>query len=184
MAYNVAPPNGWPQLKNTGEDVDTSALANKEDIATEFSNLTNYSAGDLVYYDGALYEFQVDHTAGAWETSEVIQKDLSDVINTLSARVLQIKTATYTGSGTTPNVISLPDDVHYILGIFRNDAGVCTSGYFPGQPCVHTFYTVPNPNDTTILAAYDGEAKTLTLSSGDAGAVMNTADKTYTIVYV
>lgn len=184
MAYNVAPPNGWPQLNINDVDVDTSALANKEDIATEFSDLTNYSAGDLVYYEGVLYEFQVDHTAGAWETSEVIQKDLSDVINTLSARVLEIKTTTYTGSGTTPHEISLPDDVHYILGIFRNDAGVCTSGYFPGQPIMHIFYTVPSQNDTSVLAAYDGEAKTLTLSSGDAGAVMNTTDKTYTIVYV
>lgn len=59
--------------------------ANRVDIATEFSDLTNYYAGDLVYYEGDLYEFQVDHTAGSWETSEVIQKDLSDIVNTLKS---------------------------------------------------------------------------------------------------
>lgn len=91
MAYNVAPPNGWPQLNINDVDVDTSALANKADIATEFSDLTNYSAGDLVYYDGALYEFQTDHTAGVWDTSEVIQKDISDVVSTLNGNLSSIR---------------------------------------------------------------------------------------------
>lgn len=58
-------------------------LASSTDIATEFSDLTNYNKGDLVYYEGSLYQFQVDHTAGAWESSEAIQKDLSDIINSI-----------------------------------------------------------------------------------------------------
>ena len=62
--------------------------ANRVDIATEFSDLTNYNAGDLVYYEGDLYEFQVDHIAGSWETSEVIQKDLSDIITTLKSGLI------------------------------------------------------------------------------------------------
>lgn len=66
--------------------------ANKVDIAPEFSDLTNYNAGDLVYNDDDLYEFQVDHTAGAWETSEVIQKDLSDIITTLKSGLTSVKT--------------------------------------------------------------------------------------------
>ena len=107
MAFNNIPPNGFPALPDvedleavvkdvanlktsvTGltEDVGDldSTKANKTDIATEFSDLTNYNAGDLVYYEGALYEFQADHTAGSWETSEVIQKDLSDIVNTLKS---------------------------------------------------------------------------------------------------
>lgn len=71
-------------LQETVGDLQTTK-ANKTDIATEFSDLTNYYAGDLVYYEEALYEFQVDHTAGAWETSEVIQKDLSDIVTTLKS---------------------------------------------------------------------------------------------------
>ena len=53
----------------------------KSTIAPTFDDATNYSKHDLVYYDdGELYEFQTDHTAGPWETSEVLQKDLSDIL--------------------------------------------------------------------------------------------------------
>lgn len=110
MAFHNVPPNGFPDLPDMEEleavvkdvtslktsvagltedvgDLDSNK-ANKADIATEFSDLTNYYAGDLVYYEGALYEFQEDHTAGPWETSEVIQKDLSDIVNTLKSGLI------------------------------------------------------------------------------------------------
>lgn len=77
------------QLQEDVADLNDSK-ANKVDIATEFSDLTNYNAGDLVYYEGVLYEFQVDHTAGSWETSEVIQKDLSDIITTLKSGLIGV----------------------------------------------------------------------------------------------
>lgn len=113
MGYNTFPCNPYPistEELNKGnndelntrvaaleEDVSTlegdvsdlnSNKASKSDIATEFSDLTNYFAGDLVYYEGALYEFQVDHTAGTWETSEVVQKDLSDIVTTLKSGLI------------------------------------------------------------------------------------------------
>ena len=63
------------------------AKAARSDIAPTFSEETNYSEGDLVYYTDEsgtyLYEFQTDHTAGDWESSEVIQKDLSDILQSL-----------------------------------------------------------------------------------------------------
>lgn len=124
MAFHNVPPNGFPDLPDVEEleavqkDVTNlktttaehgaaitnlnSTKANKTDIATEFSDLTNYYAGDLVYYDGALYEFQVDHTAGAWETSEVIQKDLSDIVTTLKSG-LTTSEIEITGVGFTTN---------------------------------------------------------------------------------
>lgn len=42
-----------------------------EDIAPTFSEDATYSAGTLVYYDGSLYKFTEDHTAGEWDPSEV-----------------------------------------------------------------------------------------------------------------
>ena len=65
----------------------SDAKVNKSTIAPAFSDATNYSAGDLVYHDGDLYEFQTDHTAGEWETSEVIQKDLSDILQGLRSLI-------------------------------------------------------------------------------------------------
>ena len=58
--------------------------ANKSDIAPEFAEDTNYNKGDLVYHNGNLYEFQVNHSyTDEWNDAEVIQKDLSDVISGL-----------------------------------------------------------------------------------------------------
>lgn len=86
--------------------------ANKADIATEFSDLTNYNAGDLVYYDGALYEFQVDHSAGVWETSEVIQKDLSDIVTMLKSGLTRVSSrlvSMFTSYDASSNVFPIPD---------------------------------------------------------------------------
>lgn len=64
-----------------------NAKAARSDIAPTFDDATNYYKNDLVYYTDehgtGLYEFQTDHTAGDWETSEVIQKDLSDILQSL-----------------------------------------------------------------------------------------------------
>ena len=65
----------------TKEELASGYVA-KSTIAPTFDDATNYHRYDLVYYaeDGELYEFQADHTAGPWETSEVLQKDLSDIL--------------------------------------------------------------------------------------------------------
>jgi hypothetical protein len=90
----------------------SQAKAAKSDIAPTFSDLTNYFKNDLVYYNGDLYEFQYDHTAGPWETSEVIQKDLSDIISGLGggggAEVV------YSSSVTSPSMTyyDVIDDIH------------------------------------------------------------------------
>lgn len=101
--------------------------ANKADIATEFSDLTNYNAGDLVYYDGALYEFQVDHLAGVWETSEVIQKDLSDIVTMLKSGLNKIKIIPITAPSNLSSTaigadVAIPIDAGYngwlVIGIY------------------------------------------------------------------
>ena len=54
-----------------------------EDIAPAFSEETAYSEGDLVYYDGILYKFAADHTAGSWDPSEVTLTTVSAEFNEL-----------------------------------------------------------------------------------------------------
>ena len=41
-----------------------------------FSESTAYSAGDVVNYNGKLYQFTVDHAAGAWTGSDVEETDV------------------------------------------------------------------------------------------------------------
>ena len=44
--------------------------------APEFNITTDYSKDDLVIYDGKLYKFNVTHTAGAWNASQVTETSL------------------------------------------------------------------------------------------------------------
>ena len=43
--------------------------------AASFLTTANYSAGDLVLYDGKLYVFTSNHSAGAWDDSDVATYD-------------------------------------------------------------------------------------------------------------
>ena len=81
MGFVTVPPSPFPPSSGkTGDiaervteletNVSTlqSTKAPKTDIAPAFSAETNYSVGDLVYYDGALYECTTEHTVGAWNS--------------------------------------------------------------------------------------------------------------------
>ena len=57
-----------------------SAQANKSDIATEFNTTTNYTAGCFVYYQGKLYQFNADHSAGAWDPTDVVVANVTDQV--------------------------------------------------------------------------------------------------------
>lgn len=54
--------------------------AKRSDIATEFSTETNYTAGNFVYYEGKLYQFNADHSAGAWDPTDVVESNVTDQI--------------------------------------------------------------------------------------------------------
>ena len=46
-------------------------------VATEFSTGVSYAVDDLVLYGGILYKFTSNHTAGAWNQSQVTPVDNS-----------------------------------------------------------------------------------------------------------
>ena len=53
-------------------------------LATPFSDLTAYSAGTYVVYNGNTYRYDTDHAAGAWNSSQVTQVKVCDEISNLS----------------------------------------------------------------------------------------------------
>ena len=64
-------------------DVDTiyNAIADVSAmIADEFLDTENYTTGDLVTKDGVLYRFTDDHTAGAWDSTEVEEVTVEGLI--------------------------------------------------------------------------------------------------------
>lgn len=68
------------------------------DIAPVFDDTEAYNAGDLVYYDGVLYKFDVDHAAGAWDPSEVTQTSVAEEFNQLKNTFIQSTASIDTGS--------------------------------------------------------------------------------------
>lgn len=64
-----------------------SAQANKKDIATEFSTTTAYTAGCFVYYGGKLYQFNTDHAAGAWDSTDVVEANVTDQVVSNAAAI-------------------------------------------------------------------------------------------------
>ena len=46
------------------------------DNANEFSTSVNYNVGDYVIKDLKLYRFNVDHTAGEWDATQVTQRHI------------------------------------------------------------------------------------------------------------
>ena len=52
-------------------------------IAPEFSNLEAYSLGDYVMHEGQLYKFTTAHSAGAWNSQEVTEQDIIDLVENI-----------------------------------------------------------------------------------------------------
>ena len=53
------------------DGIEASIAAVSAMIAPEFDNTAAYSEGDLVTYEEALYKFTTDHAAGDWDSTEV-----------------------------------------------------------------------------------------------------------------
>lgn len=52
-------------------------------ITGQFSTESDYSEGDIVIYDKKLYVFTTDHTAGQWNSLEVSQTTIEDLLSSI-----------------------------------------------------------------------------------------------------
>lgn len=93
-AWNSLPLRGFDGTVTQGIGNDTGAVMSQKAVSDnvgfgeypKFSNTENYSAGQVVNYEGALKRFKVDHTEGNWSDEEVedysIKKEIdAKVIN-------------------------------------------------------------------------------------------------------
>jgi len=78
-------------VPNAGTDLNISAnpaLASiKNQIAPEFSTSVNYTAGQVVMYQGVVYEFTQDHPHGAWNPNHVVATTLASEINLVPGKI-------------------------------------------------------------------------------------------------
>ena len=113
MAFHNVPPNGFPDLPDVEEleavEKDVATLKStatsqgeaitellaavptktpKSDIAPTFSEEDTYAVGDLVYYEGVLYECTTAHEVAEWDagdfTATNIDKELSAINSNLT----------------------------------------------------------------------------------------------------
>ena len=112
MAFHNVPPNGFPDLPDVEEleavekDVATlkstatsqgeaitallTALptkAPKSDIAPTFSADSNYAVGDLVYYEGVLYECTTEHEAAAWDAEDFTATSIDEELSVINSNL-------------------------------------------------------------------------------------------------
>ena len=109
MAFHNVPPNGFPDIPDI-EDLEavqgdiasikstqteqgtaitglTANKAPKTDIAAAFSAESNYAVGDLVYYDGTLYECTIEHAAGEWAAADFTAASVGSALNEVSSNL-------------------------------------------------------------------------------------------------
>jgi len=66
-------------------EVTNGADGDATNIAQQFSTSNDYVTGDYVIYSGDLYRFIADHSAGSWDSAEVIQIAVCDDVANINA---------------------------------------------------------------------------------------------------
>ena len=127
MAFHNVPPNGFPDipdiedLEAVEKDVKTlktttseqgaaiTALgtnkAQKTDIASVFSAESNYAVGDLVYYEGALYECTTAHEAAAWSAEDFTAASVGSALSGVNSNLSGKQNATDNNLTTTSKTV-------------------------------------------------------------------------------
>ena len=80
---------------NTAATAADTARENMEGIiATTFNTTTQYHAGEYVWYNGELYQYNVNHDAGSWDATQAVKVPLSKAVGEMQdeARIYQYLT--------------------------------------------------------------------------------------------
>lgn len=89
--------NYWTEVTGGGGSGDWQNV-----VAPEFSEETAYNAGYYVMYQDELYRFTTGHSAGAWNTNQVVKiRVMSEMRNKL-AEYARLNTPTFTGIPAAP----------------------------------------------------------------------------------
>ena len=96
---------------------DAKARAN---IASEFSASTSYAVGDLVIYDGYLYKFTSDHSAGEWVGTDAVQITICGELKNHTHPYIP----TVGGSTTGTIITKTGNGTSYIAGTGGTQAGI------------------------------------------------------------
>ncbi|MBQ6503090.1 MAG: hypothetical protein IJI57_04155 [Flexilinea sp.] len=96
-------------------------------VATQFSDAVTYSIGDYVIYDNELWRYEIDHPAGAWDSSEAT---VVQIANELKSKA-QLVSPNFTGTPTAPTAASGTNTTQIATTAFVQDglSGKADSGH-------------------------------------------------------
>lgn len=145
--FQIIENNGTP--KNIGDS------KSRVNTAEEFSTNKAYIEGDMVLYDGNLYEFTTAHSVGSWNSSQVTQTNLGNKIT--EAKVLIIEFSAL--SATTGTLITIPSSG-------TNDK---IKSYTQPLPILNLSHPEYQTSDWTITIPDNGGSVSITGTASDTG---------------
>ena len=144
MAFHNVPPNGFPDIPDI-EDLEavqgdiasikstqteqgtaitglTANKAPKTDIAAAFSAESNYAVGDLVYYDGTLYECTIEHAAGEWAAADFTAASVGSALNEVSSNLSTLSGKVIL-SGVATSIRAWTNDSFAVISVYGQNNG-------------------------------------------------------------
>lgn len=80
-------------ITTTNEDIDLITIQDFQNIvADEFINNKAYAIGQYVLYENNLYKFITIHSAGSWDSNQVVQVKICNEISNLKTRLDNLET--------------------------------------------------------------------------------------------
>lgn len=147
-------------------------------LAPTFSTSTAYSKGDYVIYNGTLYQFTVNHAAGVWTSSDVVEQTVDDALKQIRSDISYeaIAINTFTSSvtsaeiGSTVNAVTLTYSLNKVPATLTLDGSTITAAASGTQSLSNLGLT---SNKTWTLVATDNGSSSNPSSSATKTATLS-----------
>ena len=100
----------------------------RNSIAPEFNSSSTYTSGSYVYYNNILYRFTTNHTAGAWNSSQVTAVTVGSDIDTRVLKTGDEMTGSLSIKNLVDDIDARPDSTIYYSNISFKDKSNKTVG--------------------------------------------------------
>lgn len=191
------------QVTNLQRDVDEVEedvldKTDRDNVAPEFSASSTYFIGDLVYYNGTLYEFTANHD-GDWDAGDVRATSLDQIILELRSQSggVGLKTLRYTGNGQAANVIDFGAETPVMIaGIYPDPDETYAGGDYNliepfgwGNRLTIAIWSgqsggLPSGGGGTNMAIVNYSGNTMTITSANVRAACNVDTQKYVVKYL
>lgn len=191
------------QVTNLQRDVDEVEedvldKTDRDNVAPEFSATASYYVGDLVYYNGTLYEFTANHD-GEWDAGDVRATTLDQIIADLRANSggAELKVLKYTGTGTTSYTLDFGEDTPAEIVQIIPEPGETVStnnyeflsGFAWGVPFTYGIWAnksnnLPSNHGGFNISQITYSGNTCTITGSSASAAANYEGQKYAVYYL